>query len=236
MAKRLDQTISGEDVLNFLTQHPDFLIEHGNTDWLFGHSRNDSAVVNLGHIITRRAQDALKRSASVKASIVDITAANHETQQRIHHLALLIVAAASSHELIALVRQTLPPVLDIAAATMVIADHLPLHAHPECVSLNKDYLPKLTGGAEFSLGQPMGLQGEVFRAILPTPPKSVAFAFLPAILPEQDHNMVLALAGHKSSSFTQGHGTDFLQFIAAMIAVGLLARTAERSSATTDHD
>ncbi len=227
MAEKQDKTINGEDVLNFLTENPNFLIEHGNPDWLFKHAHsatNNSPILDLGHIITKRAQDALKRSSSVKASMVDITTSNHEVQQRIHHLALLIVAATSVDELACLIRNTLPAVLDVAAASLVVADHLPLHAHDQVVSLDKGFLPKLTAGVEFSLGKPFGLQGEVFRDILAQPPESVAFAFLPTILPEQDHDMVLAIAGHKADSFTEGHGTDFLEFIAAMLAVALLAR------------
>ncbi|MCE2517371.1 MAG: DUF484 family protein [Alphaproteobacteria bacterium] len=228
MAKPSDPPISGKDVLNFLEQNPDFLIEHGNTDWLFRHPHQDSGqpapVVDLGHVMTKRAQAALRRSISVKASMVDITTANHEIQQRVHHLALLITAAASVDEVIRLVRHTLPEVLDVAAATLVVGDHLPIHGHPDVVSFDKGYLPKLTGGGELSLGQPAGLQAEVFRPVLSSAPKSVAFCFLPRYLPEQDHDMVLALAGHQADSFTEGHGTDFLEFITAMIAVALLAR------------
>lgn len=217
--------ISGEDVLNFLSENPDFLIEHGNTDWLFKHSHHAGEdVVDLGHVVTKRAQAMLKRTSSAKASMVDITTANHQTQARVHHLALMIVAATKADDIIKLVRHTLPSVLDVAAATLVVSDDLPIHNHPDIISLDKGYLPKLTGGVEFSLGQAFGLQGEVFRDILATKPASVAFAFLPTILPDQDHNMVLALAGHETDSFTDGHGTDFLEFIAAMIAVALLAR------------
>lgn len=228
MAKQPSKTISGADVLNFLKENPDFLIKHGHTDWLFQHAHGSgvasSSVVNLNHVITKRAQDALRRSSSVQASMIDITTANHEAQQRIHHLALMIVAASSGDELISMVRHTLPSVLGIAGATLVIASHLGVHAHPDCISLDEGYLPKLTDGAEFSLGEPVGLQGEVFRNILAESPQSVAFAFLPTILPHQNHDMVLALAGHKKDSFAEGQGTDFLQFIAGMLAVGLLAR------------
>lgn len=228
MSKPSDTSISGKDVLAFLADNPDFLIKHGNADWLFPHKASgQGGVIDLGHVITKRAQDALRRTSSVKANMVDITTANHEIQQRIHHLALLIVAATSADEIARLVQETMPAVLDVAAATLVMGDHLPLHLHPNVVSFDKGFLPKLTGGVQFSLGVPFGLQAEVFRNILPEPPKSVAFAFLPVILDGQDHEIVLAIAGHDKDSFTEGHGTDFLEFIASMIAVALLARTGE---------
>ncbi len=223
MKKASSQQISGEDVLNFLADNPDFLIEHGDADWLFKDTPSD--VVNLGQVVTKRAQAALKRSAMMRQVLLDITTANHEVQQHIHHLALLIVAAQNSDELATLIRDMMPDILDLASATLVAGDHLALAAHPNVVSMDKGYLPKLTGGSEFALGKPTGLKAEVFRHILPDPPKSVAFAFLPAILPEQDHDIVLAMAGHQDDSFTEGHGTDFLQFIAAMVAVALVARS-----------
>ena len=236
------QAISGQDVLDFLAQNPDFLIEQGNTDWLFPypHGGDEShggeapaPVVDLGHVMTKRAQAALRRTATAKASMVDITTANHEIQQRVHHLALLITAATRVDEVIRLTRHSLPEVLDLEAATLVAGDHLPLRGHPDIVSFDKGYLPKLTGGVEISMGAPMGLQAEVFRPILNTAPHSVAFIFLPTFLPGQEHDLVLALAGRDRDSFTEGHGTDFLEFIAAMLAVALLARAPSGQSGAT---
>jgi uncharacterized protein YigA (DUF484 family) len=222
MTKPKKHEITGEDVLNFLADHPDFFIENGKADWLFNNDPN--GVVNLGRAVTNRAQAALKRSAIMRKTLLDITTVNHEIQQHNHHLALLIVAAQSRDEIATLIRDTMPKVLDLAAATLVVGDHLDLGQHPKVISLDKGYLPKLTEGSEFALGSPVGLKAEVFRNLMDTPPKSVAFAFLPAILPEQDHDIVVAMAGHKNDSFTEGHGTDFLQFIAAMVAVALVAR------------
>ena len=228
--KKSENNITGEEVLTFLAQNPDFIIEHGNPDWLFKQSQHrKEGVVNFGQVVTERAQAALKRSALMRQTLLDITTANHETQQHIHHLALLIVAAQNDDEIIALIRHTMPKVLDLAAATLVAGDHLDLSQHDDVVSVDKGYLPKLTGGSEFALGRPTGLKAEIFRPIMNIPPQSVAFAFLPAILPEQDHDIVLAMAGLHENSFTEGHGTDFLQFIAAMIAVALIARNQDKS-------
>ncbi len=225
MKKTSPQQITGEDVLKFLADNPDFLIEHGDPDWLF--KDTPGGVVSLGQAVTKRAQAALKRSTMMRQVLLDITTANHEVQQHIHHLALLIVAAQNSDELAVLIRDMMPDILDLAAATLVVGDHLKLGKHANVVSMDKGYLSTLTGGSEFALGKPTGLKAEVFRNILEAPPKSVAFAFLPAILPEQDHDIVLAMAGHHEDSFTEGHGTDFLQFIAAMVAVALVARQDE---------
>ena len=215
--------ISGDDVLAFLEKNPDFLIKHGQANWLFKPA--DDGVVNLGHTITRRAQAALKRTQMIRDSIIEITTANHNTQERIHQLALMICAAQSSDEIITLIADTLPEVMEIKSARLVVADHKPLAEHPLTVAMDIGFLPKLTGGTAFALGAPRGLQGEVFRHILDDTPLSMACIFLPRITADQDHDMVLALAGHDKNSFTDGHGTEFLEFIAAMIAVALIART-----------
>ena len=222
MSKTSKQNISSEDVLNFLAENPDFLFENDYAETLFNNTDKD--VVSLGQVITKRAQAALKRSSMMRQILLDITTANHETQQHIHHLALLIVAAQNNDEIISLIRDTMPDVLNLAAATLVAGDHLDIASHPQVVHVEGGYLPKLTGGSEFALGKPTGLKAEIFRNVMDTPPKSVAFAFLPAILPEQNHDIVLAMAGHEKDSFTEGHGTDFLQFIVAMVAVALVAR------------
>ena len=226
MSKATKHEVSKEDVLNFLADHPDFLFENGHAERLF--QNEDADVLNLGQVVTKRAQAALRRSALMRDVLTEITTANHETQQDIHHLALLIVAAQNSDEIITLIGEMMPNILDLNAATLVVADHHPLAQHDKVISMDKGYLPKLTDGREFALGKPTGLKGEVFRNITTTQPPSVAFAFLPAILPEHDHDIVLAIAGRKHDSFTEGHGTDFLKFIAAMIAVALVARNTLR--------
>lgn len=216
------QGISGDDVLRFLAENPDFLFENGHAEALFKDAGHD--VVSFGQEVTKRAQAALKRSSLMRKVLLDITTANHEIQQHIHHLALLIVAAQNNDEIIRLIRETMPDVLNLAAATLVVANHLDIARHDHVVAVEKEYLPSLTGGSELALGAPTGLKGEMFRPILDAPPQSVAFVFLPAIMPGQDHDIVLAMAGREKDSFTEGHGTDFLQFIAAMIAVALVAR------------
>lgn len=217
-----DAAISGDDVLAFLNANPDFLIEQGNPDWLFNTPTN--TVVNLGHAITKRAQAALKRSAAIRESIVDITTANHDTQARTHQLALMICAAQSSDEIVTLIAKTLPDIIDVKAARLVVDSNTALAEHDLTVAMDVGFLPKLTGGTAFALGAPRGLQGEVFRNILKNTPDSMACIFLPRITPKQNHDMVLALAGHDAESFTDGHGTEFLEFIAAMLAVALIAR------------
>lgn len=222
MSKISKQKISSEDVLDFLNDNPDFLFKNGHAEKLF--SDSGAGVVNFGQAVTKKAQAALKRSSLMRQVLLDITTANHETQQRIHHLALLIVAAQNNEEIISLIRETMPHILNLAAATLVVGEHLEIARHPQTVSVDKGYLPKLTGGSVTALGAPVGLRAEIFRNILDSPPQSVAFVFLPTILPEQSHDIVLALAGHEKNSFTEGHGDDFLQFIAALIAVALVAR------------
>ena len=214
--------ISGDDVLAFLKDNPDFLIKHGHADLLFKPA--EDGVVNLGHTITRRAQAALKRTQMIRDSIIEITTANHNTQERVHQLALMICAAQSSDEIITLIANTLPEIMEIKAARLVVADHKPFAEHPLTVAMDVGFLPKLTGGTAFALGAPRGLQGEVFRNILDKTPLSMACIFLPRITADQDHDMVLALAGEDENSFTDGHGTEFLEFIAAMLAVALIAR------------
>jgi len=217
--------IRGEDVLAFLAANPNFLIEQGHAEWLF-HPQEHGDVVDLSQIITKRAQAALKRSTAIRNSLVDITTANHETQQRVHHLALLICAAQSRDEIANLVADILPDLMDVDAARLVVAEDKPLAHHPKTVTMDIGFLPKLTGGSAYALGTPRGLQGEVFRNILDETPPSMACIFLPRITPDQDYDMVLALAGSQADSFTDGHGTEFLEFIAAMLAVALIARGA----------
>ncbi len=160
----------------------------------------------------------------MRASLIDLSVENHNVQGRIHHLALLIAASPSAYALADLVRDIFADILSLSSATLVTSSDHALAPHPKIVAMDAGFLPRLTMGELVYLGTPQGLQGEVFRDILPTPPQSVCFMFLPPILPNKPRDIILALTSDEADNFTENHGTEFLDFIASLLSVSLLSR------------
>jgi len=221
---------SDKEIRRFLEDNPDYLLQSGIMDDLAGPHGSSGQVVDLSQVVLNRARDAMRRTRAAGRSMRDITSENQIIQSKVHHACCLLIAAHSAGEIARLIRHSFADILDTAAALLVVPDTSPLAACPDVLALDAGYIPGLTGGARFSLGTPVRLQGEVFRGVMKTPPPSVAFAVLPTILPRGDaggdltRGAVLALAGRDASSFTEGHGTDLLEFTVRMIAIGLLAR------------
>ncbi|XDZ65708.1 DUF484 family protein [Alphaproteobacteria bacterium LSUCC0684] len=230
-----DPRFSDQEIRRFLDNNPEYLLESGIMDALAGPHGSSGQVVDLSQVVLNRARDVMRRTRAAGRSMVNITAENQIIQGRVHHACCLLIAARSSEEIARLILDSFPDILDTAAATLIVPDTSPLAQCPYVLSLDGGYIARLTGGARFSLGRPVGLQGEIFRQQLKSPPASIAVAALPTILPREDvrhgdasgdltHGSLLALAGKDEHSFTEGHGTDLLEFTVRMIAIGLLAR------------
>jgi len=225
-----DRKFTIEDIRRFLDDNPEYLLKSGIMDAMAGPYGKSGQVVGLSQVVLNRARDAMRRTRAAGRSMVNITSENQIIQARVYHACCLLIAARTTEEIARLIRDSFPDILDTAAATLIVPDTSPLASCPYVVSLDMGYISGLMGGARFILGKPAGLQGELFRYHMSTPPPSVAIAALPAILPRGDkggdliRGSALALAGNDADSFTENHGTDLLEFTVRMIAIGLLAR------------
>jgi len=230
-----DSRYSDQEIRRFLDSNPEYLFESGIMDALAGSHGSSGQVVDLSQVVLKRARDVMRRTRAAGRNMVNITTENQIIQGRVHHACCLLIAARSAEEIARLIRESFPDILDTAAATLIVPDTSPLVHCPDVLSLDGGYIAKLTSGARFCLGRPVGLQGEIFRQQIKSPPASIAIAALPAILPRGDaghadlggnltQGSLLALAGKDEQSFTKNHGTDLLEFTVRMIAIGLLAR------------
>lgn len=214
---------SPEAVLRFLEDNPDFLIRYH-----LDAKMEPGKVINLGQAVIQGAGDVLRRFHASRGRMEDIHAANTEAMLRVHQCACLLIAATSAEEITTLIAEHFPELLGIAAARLVVASASPLANLDGVIVVKPTALPHLTRGEAVSLGAPDAAQAEVFAPLLASPPSSVAFAALPAILPDPSPGAgaagVLALASTDAAGFDETDATDLISFTATMIAIGLIAR------------
>ena len=115
-------TLTTAQVVDYLSSHPDFLIEHPELfDILTPPSRaSGRAVVDMQHFMLERLRSENQRLKDSHAGLVATVRGNQSTQNRIHAAILRIVAANSFNNLIQSVTIDLPVMLGIDVVTICI--------------------------------------------------------------------------------------------------------------------
>ena len=217
--------VSPEAVLEYLRENPDFLIKNGLTGPV-----RDNRVVPLSQALIQRAGEVIRAFDSTRSKLADIHDANVENTERVHRAACMLMAAGSPTEVMAVIRERFPAVLGVRAARLILADDSPLAPVTGDSVLDRTSLAALTRGGKHSLGPANVAQQQAWAGEIDPLPETTAYAALPPVLPGEQSQGVLALAGEDGDSFREDDGTDLLVFLAGLIAVALIARSDSEES------
>ena len=217
---------SAEAVLRFLEDNPDFLITRGIGDI---DKDNHAKVVSLNQTVIKRAAEVIRKFKTTRDQIENIHTANNESMLRAHQAAYLLMAATTKQEIITIIHDHFPAVLDIAMARLVVEKDTKLAQNTTAIVIAEATV--LTPKGAISMGGDTGTgsnltkaQQQFWQSVMKAIPPSAAFIPLPKILPDNATPIVLALAGKTGDSFDAARGTDLVNFIATLIAIALLAR------------
>jgi len=108
------------EVVAYLRQHPDFLVEHGELlDVLTPPTlRRGDRVIDMQHFMLERQRAEIARLKSQQKSLVATTRANLSSQSRVHTAVLSLLAAQSFEQLIQIVTTDLAVLLDADVVTI----------------------------------------------------------------------------------------------------------------------
>ncbi|HZT52474.1 MAG TPA: DUF484 family protein [Stellaceae bacterium] len=114
------RTVSTAEVVAYLHQHPDFLVEHGDLlDVLTPPTmRRGERVVDMQHFMLERQRSEIARLKSQQKSLIATTRANVASQNRVHAAVLALLAASSFEQLIQIVTTDLAVLLDADVVTI----------------------------------------------------------------------------------------------------------------------
>ena len=185
---------------------------------------NETGVIDLNHLLTLKAQQAMREVQRKQKILLDNSMANHDAIRRVYHADLLLLAATSREEIGEAITTYFPPILDVAAARLVADNQHPVANDPFVTRLPSQALNALTDDSGVFLGCPNKEQGNAFTAAGISVPPSAGVVRLPKDLPTSSHDIVLLLAGNTKDSFTPSHGIDLLTQLVMKIAIALAAR------------
>ena len=223
--------ISAEDVLAYITAHPNFLAHH--PDLLAqclaaaksepGNTAHDQAnIVDLSPALAARARDEARRAGLAHKSLLHVAAANMVSWQRLHHATLGLLASSDLAGLCHVISAEFPIIFDVEKSALIIESETSL---PGMVAAGLDVRPAAQISAALNdCTLYLGTPSEAGTAIMGQATPSMALIRLPDRLPTPVSNCVLLLAGKHATSFQPELGSDLLILLAEMVGVTLAAR------------
>ncbi len=116
------RSVSAADVVAFLRQHPDFLLEHADLlEILTPPSlQRGERVVDMQHFMVQHQRAEIARLKGQHRALVGATRANLASQARVHSAVLALLAASSFEQLIQIVTTDLAVLLDADVVTIAV--------------------------------------------------------------------------------------------------------------------
>ena len=223
--------ISAEDVVDYVTAHPDCLAHHPDllaqcldaTKSVSGDKTQDHTnIVDLSPALVVRARDEARRVGLAHKSLLHVAAENMISWRRLHHATLGLLASSDLAGLCHVVSAEFPIIFDVEKSALIIAAETNLS---DLVAAGLDVRPAAQiAAALHDRTLYLGTPSEAGTAIMEQAAPSMAVIRLPDRLPPPVSNCVLLLAGKHATSFQPELGSDLLVLLAEMVGVTLASR------------
>jgi len=216
-ANRPASALTAEQVADYLSAHPDFLVNHPELiDILTPPSRTSGeTVVDMQHFMLERLRSENQRLKDSHAGLIATVRGNQTTQNQIHSAVLCIVAASSFDNLIQTVTIDLPVMLGIDVVTICIeAGDVPI---PKAYASGVRSIPagtidrKLGAGKDVLLASDVDGDEEIFGSAAGLV-SSMALARI-QVSPHSPMGL-MAFGSRDSEAYHHGQATELLSFLA----------------------
>ena len=223
--------ISAEDVVAYITAHPDCLSDHPNllaqcldtSKHVFSDNAHDQAnIVDLSPALAARARDEARRVGLAHKSLLHVAAENMVSWQRLHHATLALLASNDLAGLCHVISAEFPVIFDVEKSALIIESET---SASSIAAVGLDVRPAAQiSAALHGRSLYLGTPSEAGTAIMGQAAPSMALIRLPDRLPDPVSNCALLLAGKHTTSFQPKLGSDLLVLLAEMVGVTLAAR------------
>ncbi|MEQ8335002.1 DUF484 family protein [Nisaea sp.] len=210
-------TLTAGQVADYLSAHPNFLVEHPELiDVLTPPSRTSGgAVVDMQHFMLERLRAENQRLKDSHAGLIATVRGNQSTQNRIHAAILRIVAANSFDNLIQSVTIDLPVMLGIDVVTICIeAGDVPI---PKAYASGVRSIPAGTIDRKIGVGRDVMLAANVEgdEEIFGSAAGLVSSMALARIQVSPHSPMgLMAFGTRDGEAYHHGQATELLSFLA----------------------
>lgn len=220
------RSVSAAEVVAFLRQHPDFLLEHGELlEVLTPPSvQRGERVVDMQRFMVQHQRAEIARLKGQHRALVSATRANLASQGRVHSAVLALLGASSFEQLIQIVTTDLAVLLDADVVTIAVESAGP--QRPRLTHQGVQILDAGTVDAVLGTDRDVVLQGDVegdpmlfgdgaglvrSAALLRLSVSSAAPAGL------------LCIGMRRPGKFNSGQGTELLGFLARALGITIAA-------------
>jgi uncharacterized protein YigA (DUF484 family) len=212
--------LSGETVLAYLRQHPDFLNQHPEliASLTPPELQRGDGIVDMQHFMLQRLRGDLQRLKAQQRALIATSRSNLTSQNRIHAAALAIIAATSFELLIQTVTTDLAVLLDVDVVTIGVESAA--SAQPRLPRHGIQILPRGTVdellGADRSVLLRSNVTGD--PALFGSAAGLVHSAALLRIeVSEHAPVGLLCIGTRRAEKFQPGQGTELLCFLARVL-------------------
>ena len=223
--------ISAEDVVAYITAHPDCLAHHPDLlgqcldaakSVLGDNAHVQANIVDLSPALAARARAEARRAGLAHKSLLHVAAENMVSWRRLHHATLGLLTSTDLAGLCHVISAEFPVIFDVEKSALIIESETSLSG---MVAAGLDVRPAAQiAAALHDRSLYLGTPTEAGTAIMGQAAPSMALIRLPDRLPDPVSNCVLLLAGKHTTSFQPELGSDLLVLLAEMVGVTLAAR------------
>ena len=219
VASKKTVELSGEQVINFLSNHPNFFEDHPDTlrSITIPTRWSGNGVADMQKFMLEQLREEINNIRDCAQDVIETSRSNMSVQTRTHTAALALLSATNFNQLITVINNAFPLLLDIQVAIIGFeGDYLPENKLKNDAVTN--YLPgeidKLIGpDQDVVLLQNVNDDGSVFGGGA----ELVHSAALARLRPEQRRGTGLLALGGRGSAFYPGQGTELISFLARVL-------------------
>ena len=214
------ETITEEEVTDYLRRNPGFFVRHADIlEELTPPSRWDGdAVVDLNQVIVKHLRGEIDNLRNTALDLIEISRSNMSSQTRTLAAALALLRAGDLEELLRVIGEELPLILDIDVATVAFErGQRPLAGliSPHIGRLPGDGVDGLLGaGRNVALMDDMLDDGTIFGAGAGLVRSAALARLRPGRITPPG---VLALGAREATAFHPGLGSDLVAFLAGIL-------------------
>jgi hypothetical protein len=224
-----DGTPSDDQVIEYLSRHPEFLAEHPELAQVLTPPARwtGDSVVDIQRFLVDRLREELDGLRTCTEEVIETSRSNMFIQGRTHTAVLMLLGADSTSELAQIVGQQLPPLLDVDAAALAVEPPpVPLPPDSPLCRLADGEIDRVFGAEREILLIPYWCGNGSLFGSASSSVRSAALARL--VLTCRPYHGLLALGSRHEGSFNSGQATDLLHFLARVVEQclqRLMART-----------
>jgi uncharacterized protein len=210
--------LSAEQIADYLARHPEFFAAHGHLlAAMIAPGRWTEGVVDIQKVMLDRRLEEIEELRNCAVEVIETSRTNMTVQTRTHAAVLALLSAVTFEQLLRVVQEDVPLLLDVDVAVLAFeAGERPL---AELITSETRYLK--TGAVDELIGADKEVRlvrdirddGTLFGGAAGL----VRSAALVRLRPSRTTTAGVLALGSRGVTFHPGQGTELLQFLARVV-------------------